>query len=73
MTRALSGRVVAALAICSSILLGANARANALSDAWSCAKDTVKSGYYMATKGANLKRNVEEGRIVLVRCVADAV
>ncbi len=52
MTRALSGRVVAALAICASILVGANARANALSDAWSCAKDTVKSGYYMATKGA---------------------
>lgn len=26
----------------------------------------------MAVKGANLKRNVEEGRIVLVRCVADA-
>ncbi len=27
----------------------------------------------MATKGANLKRNVEEGRIVIIRCVADAV
>ncbi len=26
----------------------------------------------MPTKGANLKRNVEEGRLMLVRCVADA-
>lgn len=26
----------------------------------------------MPTKGANLKRNVEEGRLTLVRCVADA-
>lgn len=26
----------------------------------------------LATKGANLRRNAEEGRIVLVRCVADA-
>ena len=27
----------------------------------------------MPTKGANLKRNVEEGRLTLVRCVADAI
>ncbi len=27
----------------------------------------------MPTKGANLKRNVEEGRLTLIRCVADAV
>ena len=27
----------------------------------------------MPTKGANLKRNVDEGRIIVVRCVADAV
>lgn len=27
----------------------------------------------MPTKGANLKRNVEEGRLTLVRCVAEAV
>jgi SAM-dependent methyltransferase len=27
----------------------------------------------MKTKGANLKRNVEEGRLTLIRCVADAI
>lgn len=45
-------RSLGAALVVAGALHGGAAHANALSDAWNCAKDTVKSGYYMATKGA---------------------